>query len=256
MSLPAISVMPELSTDLIFAIAALAFATGVLHGATGMAGGVVMAAVLSHWLGIKVAIPAMTCALIFSHASRVWLYRKDISWPIAGRVLIFGIPTTIIGALIFVYLKPAIVALVMALVLSLSFPIKHWARRRQLNTTPKVLSLASAAWGMLAGNVIGPGFFLAPFLLGTGINRLTFVGTLAAVTGAMNGIKLVVFGGASILSADLLTLGVLIGLATIPGNLTGRYILTRIGDAQHRSIVDILTLLMIGNFFYLFLSNR
>ncbi|MFK7956852.1 MAG: sulfite exporter TauE/SafE family protein [Lysobacterales bacterium] len=248
--------MPELSTELIVAIAALAFATGVLHGAAGMAGGVVMAAVLSLWLGIKVAIPVMTCALVFSHASRVWLYRKDISWPITARVLIFGVPTTVIGALTFVYLEPAIVALVMALVLSLSFPIKHWARRRQLSTSPKVLSMASAVWGMLAGNVIGPGFFLAPFLLGTGINRLTFVGTLAMVTGAINVIKLAVFGGASIMSADLFTLGVLIGLATIPGNLTGRYILTRIGDAQHRGIVDVLTLLMIGHFFYLCVTTR
>ncbi len=39
--------------------------------------------------------------------------------------------------------------------------------------------------GGLAGNIIGPGFFSAPFLLGTGMNRLAFVGTLATITPVM-----------------------------------------------------------------------
>ena len=138
-----------------------------------MAGGVLMAALLAHVVGIKVAVPVMTTALIFSHTSRAVIYWRDTDWSIAGRVLVFGLPTIVLGAVVFGRLDPRTIAIIFALFLISSFPIKYWARRHNIKTGPRLLAGASAVWGMLAGNVIGPGFFLAPFLLGTGIKRLT-----------------------------------------------------------------------------------
>ncbi|MEM9056633.1 MAG: hypothetical protein AAGD86_04100, partial [Pseudomonadota bacterium] len=121
---------------------------------------------------------------------------------------------------------------------------------------PRLLAGASAVWGLLAGNVIGPGFFLAPFLLGTGMNRLTFVGTLATVTLAMNAVKLAVFGATDLIGGPLVALGVGIGLISVPGNWLGRAVLRRMGDAGHRLAVDVLTVMMIANFLYLALSSN
>ena len=233
------------------AISVAALLTGVLHGATGMAGGIVMAAILSHLIGIKLAVPVMTVALVLSHLSRAIMYARDTDWRIAARVLLFGTPTIVIGAIIFGRISPATIAIVFAAFLTLSIPIKYWARRHNITTGPMLLSAASSVWGMLAGNVIGPGFFLAPFLLGTGMNRLTFVGTLATITLAMNIIKSTVFGATDLMGWDVFTLGVAIGLITIPGNWIGRFILKGMGDADHRLAIDILTVLMILNFIYL-----
>ena len=104
---------------------------------------------------------------------------------------------------------------------------------------------------MLAGNVIGPAFFLAPFLLGTGMNRMAFAGTLASITLVMNILKLTVFGATDLITDELLLLGVLIGVMTIPGNWVGRSILKKMQDSDHRQIIDFLTVLMIVNFIYL-----
>lgn len=243
--------LSEVSLWLCLVIVVSAFVTGVLHGATGMLGGIVMAALLSQIIGIKQAIPVMTCALVFSHASRVFIYWKNIDRGVAARVLIFGAPTLIFGAYLFSILDPKIIAIVFVCFLILSFPMKYYARRHNIKTGPKLLSFASIIWGMLAGNVIGPGFFLAPFLLGTGMNRLAFVGTLAGITLAMNSIKLVVFGTTDLLNADLLILGVIVGLSTIPGNWVGKAILQKLSDDHHRYIVDGFTLLVIFNFLYL-----
>lgn len=98
------------------------------------------------------------------------------------------------GAYIFTFLDPAFVALLFAAMLIVSFPVKRWPRSNDIQTRPRLLAMASSVWGLLAGNVTGPGFFLAPFLLGTGMNRLTFVGTLASITLIMNITKLAVFG--------------------------------------------------------------
>ena len=243
--------LSEVSLWLCLVIVVGAFVTGVLHGATGMLGGIVMTALLSQIIGIKQAIPVMTCALVFSHASRVCIYWKNIDRSIAARVLIFGAPTLIFGAYLFSILDTKIIAIVFVSFLILSFPMKYYARRHNIETGPKLLSFASIIWGMLAGNVIGPGFFLAPFLLGTGMNRLAFVGTLAGITLAMNSIKLVVFGATNLLNVDLLILGVIVGLCTIPGNWVGKAILLKLSDVHHRYIVDGFTLLVIFNFLYL-----
>lgn len=239
----------ELLTLLVILVAALG--SGILHGATGVAGGVTMAAILSHIFGIKVAIPVMTCALVFSHASRIALYWRETDWAIARMVLLYGVPMIAVGSLVFTVLDPGIVALVFAGVLALSFPVKYWARHRGLKTGPKMLAAASAVWGMLAGNVTGPGFFLAPFLLGTGMNRLTFVGTLAVITLFMNIIKLSVFGQTGYLNVRLFILGVIIGLISIPGNWVGKIMLSRMSDQRHGVVIDVLTLLLIANFVYL-----
>jgi uncharacterized membrane protein YfcA len=241
----------DYSLSLLLVIGLCAFLTGVLHGATGMAGGVVMTAILSHLLGIKVAIPVMTCALVISHLSRVLIYRHNTRWATARTVLLFGMPTTVVGALIFTRLDPTTVAIVFALFLSASFPIKYWARRHEIRTGPKLLAAASAVWGVLAGNVVGPGFFLAPFLLGTGMNRLSFAGTLATVTLAMNLLKALVFGSTALLNQELFVMGMALGLITIPGNWAGSRLLRNMTDSGHGKIVGLLTLCLIVNFFYL-----
>lgn len=241
----------DLGFFLLLAIAAASFLTGVLHGSTGMAGGVVMAAILAHLIGIKAAVPVMTVALILSHTSRAVMYARETDWSVAGRVLLFGVPTIIVGAIVFGRISATTVAIVFAAFLTASFPLKYWARRHDIKTGPVMLAAASSVWGMLAGNVIGPGFFLAPFLLGTGMNRLTFVGTLATVTLVMNVLKMSVFGVTDLISWELFFLGVAIGLITIPGNWVGRSVLKTMKDSDHRIIIDLLTVLMIINFIYL-----
>ena len=241
----------EIAWPLLVLILFASFVTAILHGAIGMAGGVIMAAILAHFIGIKAAVPVMTCALIISHLSRAIIYFRDTDWKVAFRVLLFGCPTIIIGAVIFGIISPRTIAIIFAVFLIASFPIKYWARKKQITTGPKLLAGASMIWGMLAGNVIGPAFFLAPFLLGTGMNRMAFAGTLASITLVMNGLKLAVFGATDLISGELLLLGVLIGAMTVPGNWLGRSLLKRMQDSDHRLIIDILTVLMIANFIYL-----
>ena len=241
----------DLSLPLLALILFESFASAILHGAIGMAGGVIMAAILAHFIGIKTAVPVMTCALIISHFSRAVMYFRDTDWKIAFRVLLFGCPTIVIGALIFSVISPKTIAIIFAAFLVASLPIKYWARKNQIKTGPKLLAGASVIWGMLAGNVIGPAFFLAPFLLGTGMNRLAFAGTLASITFVMNVLKLSVFGATDLITDELLLLGILIGVMTIPGNWVGRSILKKMQDSDHRLIIDFLTVLMIVNFIYL-----
>ena len=236
---------------LLLLIIAVAFFAGIVHGAIGMVGGLLMTGVIAHFIGIKPTVPVITCALIFSHLSRGYMLRKDIDYWAVRHVLLFGLPTVVLGSIVFGYLSPRIIALVFGSVLTISVPIKYWARRNSIKTGPKLLAGASVVWGGLAGNVIGPGFFLAPFLLGTGMNRLAFVGTLATITLVMNLVKISVFGFTDLLSTELIILGIIAGLSTIPGNYLGHKVLRKMTDGIHEKIVDVMTIALVTNFFYL-----
>jgi len=54
--------MADISIPLLVIILFASFATAVLHGAIGIAGGVIMAAMLAHVIDIKSAVLVMTCA--------------------------------------------------------------------------------------------------------------------------------------------------------------------------------------------------
>lgn len=240
--------LPEFSLLVWCIVVVSAFVAALIHGATGMIGGILMTAIMSQIIGVKAAIPVMTCALIFSHASRVVLYWRETDRAIAKRVLLFGTPTLILGAYVFSYLNENVIALSYASFLLVCMPVKHWAAKNKIQTSPTMLATASTFWGFLAGNVVGPGLFLSPFLLGTGMNRLTFVGTLAIITFLMNVIKLTVFSGTQVFDTSLLLLGIIIGLLSIPGNWLGKKLLVKLSDRAHRLILDGFTLAMIANF--------
>lgn len=232
-----------------------AFISAVIHGATGMAGGIILAAIASHVLGIKQAIPLVTVALLLSHSSRAYFNRQYIAWDLVRLVMLSSAPFIVLGAITFVYLPATLVALVMALVLLLSFPIKRYAKKHQLRPSTRVLSIASSAWGYLAGNVIGPGFILAPFLLGTGIGRVSFVASLAVIALVLNFIKVVVFGLNDIIDQELLMLGIAVGIITVPGNWLGKKMLHFISDDTHNNIINCMTVGVILNFLYLASQN-
>lgn len=236
---------------LLLLIIAVAFFAGIIHGAIGMVGGLLMTGLLAHFIGIKSTVPVITFALIFSHFSRGYMLRKDIEFWTVRHVLLFGLPTVVLGSIVFGYLSPRIIALVFGSVLTISMPIKYWARSHSIKTSPKLLAGAAVVWGGLAGNVIGPGFFLAPFLLGTGMNRLAFVGTLATITLVMNIVKISVFGFTDLLTPELIILGIIAGLSTIPGNYLGQKVLRKMTDGFHEKIVDVMTIILVANFFYL-----
>jgi uncharacterized membrane protein YfcA len=243
--------VPEFDAQTLVAIGAIALLAGFIQGITGMAGGLLLAAFLSHVIGIKLAVPAITVALLFSNTSRAILYREHVEWPIVARVLLFGLPMVVLGVNIFVLIDPTTIAILFTSFLILSIPIKHWTRHHKIRTGPILLSIAGMIWGLLAGNVLGPGFFLAPFLLGAGLGRHAFIGTFAFIFLGTNIVRSLAFGATGLLDPELLLMGVGIGLLTIPGNWYGRRVIQKMQDAEHHRLIDVMTVLFVVNFAYL-----
>jgi len=237
--------------QIIVLIGILALITSSIHGATGVAGGFLLSAAIAPIIGIAPIVPVMSVALLISHSSRALLNLKDFDRGAFFAVSIPAVPCIIVMALLYGKMSSSLIAVILGSVILLSIPLRRWAKSRQVKAGKKSLSMIGAVYGILSGVSVGPGLLLIPFMLGYGLSKEAFVGTIAAIALLTNVTRLSVYGFSDLLTQDTLLLGVMIGLVTIPGNFIGKYLLGKITTESHAWIVDVLTVIGALNFFWL-----
>lgn len=245
------SIWTELSLLSVAILLAAAFFTSMIHGATGIAGGFLLAVVAAPILGMKLVIPILSITLLISHGSRALLNMRQFDKTAYFSISIPALPCIIIAALVYGKLSGTTIAFVLGTVVLLSVPARRWAKANELKTTKYGLHTAGAIYGGIAGLSIGPGMLLMPVLLGYGLGRQAFVATLAAIALTTNVVRSSVYGASDLLTIPYVLLAILIGIATIPGAWIGRSILRRITDERHATAVEWLVLLGGLNFYWM-----
>lgn len=238
-----------LSTVLLILIIALI--TSALHGATGVAGGFLLSAAIAPIVGVAPIVPIISISLLISHASRAFLNRKDFDLGVFLAISVPAIPCIVIFAFLYGRMSSTLIAIVLGSVILISIPIRKWAKARKIKANKKMLSGIGVIYGGLSGVSIGPGMLLIPFMLGYGLSKEAFVATLAVIALFTNITRLTVFGVSDLFTSDILLIGLLLGLVTIPGNWLGRYVLRKMTNDSHSGIVDILSIIGALNFFWL-----
>lgn len=239
------------SNSTILLICFVALLTSTLHGATGVAGGFLLSAAIAPIVGIAPIVPIMSISLLISHASRAILNRKDFDRDVFLAISVPAIPCIALFAFLYGQMSATLIAIVLASVILISIPIRKWAKSRKIKANKKMLSGIGVIYGGLSGISIGPGMLLIPFMLGYGLTKEAFVATLAVIALLTNATRLTVFGVSDLFNADIIIIGLLLGLVSIPGNWLGRYILRKISSDRHSGIVDILSIIGALNFFWL-----
>ena len=246
-----LDIFGELGPATLLIVGLAAIATAAIHGATGIAGGFLMAAVLALVIGVKPVVPVMSVALLISHTSRVLFNLKDFSRPAFLAISIPALPCIVATALLYGRLSSSTIAFLLGAIVLVSIPLRHWAASRHIKAGKGALAGAGAVYGVLSGVSIGPGMILIPFMLGYGLTKEAFVATLAAIALMANVTRTAVFGSTALLDTHYLALGVFVGLMTVPGNWLGRSVLRRMTTGTHTLAVDVLTVLGALNFFWL-----
>ena len=228
-----------------------AFATSMVHGATGIAGGFLLAVAAAPVLGLKAVVPVLSITMLISHGARAVFNVRQIDRSSYLRIVLSAFPFILMAALIYAQLPVAAIAFLLGSVVLLSIPATRWASSRKLRTSNSMLHIAGAVYGSISGAAIGPGMLLAPVLLGRGIGREAFVATLAAIALTTNALRIGVYGATDLLTGPYVLFGLMMGLATVPGAWIGRAILRRMTDKRHTLLVEWLVVLGGLNFYWL-----
>ena len=233
------------------AVCVIAFVTSAIHGATGVAGGFLLSAALAPIIGVAPIVPVVSVSLLISHGSRALLNLGEFNRTVFLAIAVPAVPCIVLMALVYGRLSSSLIALILGCVILLSIPVRRWAKRRQIRSSPRTLNVVGAGYGLLAGVSIGPGMLLVPFMLGYGLKKEAFVATLAGIALLTNITRVSVYGATDLLSSQYVLLGIVCGVMTIPGNWIGRTVLRHMTNEHHAGLVDVLTVLGALNFFWL-----
>ena len=92
----------------------------------------------------------------------------------------------------------------------------------------------------LSNNTVGAGMIVVPALLGYGLTGGALVGTDAVLGLAVIIAKTVTFGSLDILTGNLVSFGLMVGIASAPGIYIARFILDRTSVKVHVAIVEVM----------------
>jgi uncharacterized membrane protein YfcA len=236
------SLLSQLDWLTLFLVGLAAFATALFHSVAGFAGALLLSVCLAPLIGVRAVVPVVAFAMIISNSNRVLLFREHIEWKAYRAIMITGLPGIVLGSVVFLFLSVKSIALALGSFLLLSIPLRRIFKKRNYKVGYRGLSTVGIIYGVVSGTVFGGGLILGPFLLGAGIVGQGIVGMVAALGLTLNITKSLVFGLGNLLDAELISLGVVVGVCTIPGGMLGKWIVKRSDIAIHTVVVEVLML--------------
>lgn len=223
---------------MLLAIAMLALPASIVSAVTGSGTGILLSMVLLPVVGVAAVVPTLSVTMLIAHVGRVQAFRREIEIRPALLVLAGSVPGCLLGALVFAQLKETTLALIMAAFLLGLIAFRFVARREIPRQQAAIVIPCAFLYGLLAGTTIGGGILVLPLLMAAGLRGLPLVATDGLVGLVMNGVKAAVFSSLTLLTPELLMLGVLMGLFTLPGAWLARRLLLRVPERLHTLLLD------------------
>ena len=210
-------------------------------------------------MGAAAVPPVITIGMFFGNAHRVFLFWRDIDWVLTAWYAPGAIAGAILGAYTFTQIHLDWLQLVIGVFLIVSaflFEIEKKPEKLDQKLDDKFAEALISeevkpkfqlkAWyimpaGFLKAYVSGlvgtTGPVLNPFYLRYGLVKEKMIATKATHMTIIHLVKIITYGAFAAMSKEQIVAGLAIGLAAVPANLVGKYILSRMSPDQFRQIV-------------------
>ena len=206
-------------------------------------------------MGAASVPPVITIGMFFGNAHRVFLFWREIDWVLTGWYAPGAIAGAILGAYTFTQIHLDWLQLVIGVFLIVSaflFELEKKPAKLDDKLAEELIpeevkpEFQLKAWyimpaGFLKAYVSGlvgtTGPVLNPFYLRYGLVKEKMIATKAAHMTIIHIVKIITYGVFAAMSKEQIVAGLAIGLAAIPANLVGKYILSRMSPDQFRQIV-------------------
>ena len=224
-------------------VAMVAFVAATIGGLGGFGTSVILTAVLIPIVGVKAVVPLLSVAGVVINGGRMFFNRDAIDWKTTRTVLLTAMPATFLGVIVFAMLPARTLQIVLAVFVAAVVPLRRWAAHRQWRLQTTGLAVGGGVFGFLSGIVSGTGVLLISVLLATGMPGAAIIATDATISLFNDLFRVAVFGGYSLLDAQTLASGAIIGVMTIPGSAFARWLMTRMSARLHIAFIEGLLLL-------------
>jgi uncharacterized membrane protein YfcA len=230
--------------------AAVAFAASILGGLTGFGVGLILPVALAPLVGIAHIVPVMAVAMAMTNASRLFVFRAEVSRRAAPLLLLGAVPAGFAAAYVYTLLPERVIAVILGVFALAMIPTRRLLEGRGLDFGRGGYVALGGAYGALAGTTSGSGVLLIAGLLASGVSGAALIATDAIVATTLNLLKIGVFGAADLFTWRLVAIGAFVGAFTIPGAFIARALLARLSLKAHVWIME--ALVIAGGLWFLY----
>ena len=238
--------MPNL---LHFGIVLLAsFVAATLAAVTGFGGAAVLLPFLIAAFGVREAIPILTVAQLVGNGSRVWFNRQEVDWRLVVWFALGGVPTALIGGLLFAKAPLSALTRVLGVFLIAVVAWRHARPGVGWRPPASAFTVIGAVASFLSALLGSVGPLMAPFFLAYGLVKNAYIGTEAMATVTMHVVKLVAYHQGHVLPTHAVMVGLLLGPVMVLGSFTGKKIVQRLPEKVFIVLIEV-TLVVAGVLF-------
>lgn len=223
---------------------------GLLSGAVGFGGGMVLLPVVTSLYGIEVAVPICTIAQLGSNLSKVIMGWRDIQWKQVGFFLLTAAPLTALGAIGFGVADKQLMSRILCVFL-IVFAIMKIMGKMNLPHRPATMLIGGGVTGFVNGMLGLSGPLSSAVFLTLDLTPVAYIATEATSATIMHIIKILVYNKLNLVNTDILLNGALIAVTMIVGNMIAMRTIRRFHTKTYQRVVAIC---MIALSVYLFFS--
>jgi len=224
-------------------VACVALIASILGGVSGYGTGALMPLILVSLVGAEPVVPIIAISALFSNTSRVGAFLKYVDWRRVAIVLVAAVPTCVLGAWGYTKLTSAGAALVIGSMLILSVPLRRLLKYHGVQIGNRGLVLGAVGYGVVVGGTAGSGVIMLSLLMAAGLEGAGVIATDAAISIVIGVVKVSVFGLAGVLTPQVVSFALLIGIVALPGAFLARAFVERMPVHVHTAILDVVVLL-------------
>lgn len=229
----------DLDGSVALALAAgVAFASAIVAGVSGFGVGLVLPPFLAPLVGVEAVVPTMAVAMLITNGSRAVVYRRAIVGPAWRVIMAVVLPLSIASAFVYTRFDSRMAAIVLGTFLIAMVPVRRLLARRRFDPGWRTWLGVGATYGALSGVSTGVGAIMIAGLMAAGLVGAPLVATDAAVASVVNIVRIGVYAGHGLIGARELTVGLLVGAATVPAAYLARALMDRLSLRQHVLIME------------------
>ena len=210
-----------------------------LAAVTGFGGAAVILPVLVAFFGVRDAVPILTIAQLVGNGSRVWLNRREVALPVVGWFALGSFPLALAGGWLFATADIGLLTRGLGFFLLLVVLVRRTGLWKPGRLPLKSFALLGAGSSFLSALVGSVGPLMAPFFLAYGLVKGAYIGTEALATVVMHVAKLAAYGGAALLTARVILVGLALGPVMVGGSWTGKRIVDRLPERVFVLLIEI-----------------
>lgn len=222
----------------IFCLASASFIAWFVGALAGGGSPLVLIPVATFCLDAQAVTPVITIGMLLGNTQRAFLFRQHINWPLTWWYLPGAIAGAVLGAYTFTQIHVEWVQILIGLFLLLTVANYAVGKREQTFKVKRWQFLpVGFLYAFISGLIGSSGPVMNPFYLNYGLIKEEMIATKSAHVIVVHIAKLVVYLGFGVLNREHVGYGLLIGLAALPANWAGQYMLKKINEQQFRQLV-------------------